>query len=296
MLTLGAGILLAQGWGSWGTWGPPPPVAPYTHKPLPKAYVRLPMIFPVIGSPRWGNSYGRWQPTNLHTGIDIAAPKLSPIVAPFSGVLGMKRESFWIYGDNGYTILGTHLNDDTYGKNDNRGSRDMMFAPNLYPNSYVRAGQFLGYVGDSGHATGPHLHFELYSPGIAPSMERLINPYYSLKVSQHLKKPRAFVQNPHLTPDDGQIRFVGCLRKPEPKQSRITLVLVAKQDPVGRLYPRIGPEYLKVRMTRDALEQVGGWPALNSADYRQEISVYGNKRGKEFLATEIRIEPMPNYG
>lgn len=296
MVAIGAGLLLAQGWGAWPRWGPPPPVAPYGLKPLPKAVVRVSMIFPVVGTSRWHNSYGRKEPGYLHTGIDIAAKKRTPIVAPFSGVLGLKRQSFWIYGDNGYAVLGTHLNDDRPGKNDNKGSLDVMFAPNLYPNSYVRAGQLIGYVGDSGRATGPHLHFELYAPGEQPSMQRLRSAYRSLKTSQKLRQPRAFIQNPQLWPDNGEVRMVGCLRKPEKVQRRITLVLVAKQMSSGKLYPKWGPSYLKVRLTQEAINDLGGWSVLQAADGRQEISVYGRMGTKEFRATQIRLEPMPNYG
>src|SRR5579859_8225206 len=159
------------------SWGPYPPVAPITMACLPRQYATVGLIFPLVGACHWGNDYNVSRGRYRHTGIDIKAPKWTPIVAPFKGTLGMKRESFWIYGDNGWAILGTHLNDDEPGHPSHKGGRDVMFSPTLEPGQTVQAGQFIGYVGESGNATGPHLHFELYAPGSGPSEERLRNPY-----------------------------------------------------------------------------------------------------------------------
>ncbi len=128
-------------------WGPQPPVAPYGLASLPAARVVKPMIFPVVGVGRWNLSYNSVRDGYRHTGVDIRAPKMTPIVASFAGTLGMKRESFWIVGDDGWSVLGTHLNDDNPGKRDGKGSRDLMFAPDLVPGQKVRAGQLIGYVG-----------------------------------------------------------------------------------------------------------------------------------------------------
>ncbi len=165
-------------------WGPTPPMVRLSMEPLPSQRVVKPLIFPIIGPCHWQDDYTFNRGGFRHGAIDIAAPKMSPIVAPFSGVMGMKTESFWIYGDDGWVMLGTHLNNDDPGTHNRRGCKDVMFAPNLVPGQHVYAGQFIGYVGMSGNATGPHLHFELFAPGRGPTAPRVRNPFLSLKDAQ----------------------------------------------------------------------------------------------------------------
>lgn len=242
-------------------WGPFPPVAPFGLTALPAQRVIKPMIFPVIGNSRWTPaSYGSGRGVYRHTGIDIKARKMSPIVAPFAGKIGFKRETFWIYGNDGWAILGTHLNDDNPGKHDHKGSRDMMFAPNLVPGQRVRAGQLIGYVGESGNATGPHLHFELYAPGQGPSMKRLRNPSPSLHMAQRIAAPR--ISAPTACPAKAHLRVDGCVRKVEP--SWLTLALVSKQFANGHTVAVSHPRYVRLRLSAKAIGQVGGVEALHS--------------------------------
>ena len=62
-----------------------------------------------------------------------------------------------------------HLNDDVRG-DDNRGGARTAYAKGLRSGMRVRAGQEIGYVGNSGDANGgpTHLHFEEHSPGGRP--------------------------------------------------------------------------------------------------------------------------------
>lgn len=84
----------------------------------------------------------------------------TPIYAPASGNAEFRTVStgglsFYVYGDNGDTYFGTHLQGYEGG------------------NRHVSAGELIGYVGDSGNAAGtPHLHFEIHPGGGSP-----VNPY-----------------------------------------------------------------------------------------------------------------------
>lgn len=89
----------------------------------------------------------------LHSGLDIAGTGLgSPVYASNNGTI-ITRERVYSYGNhiiidhnNGYYSLYAHMNG---------------FAKNLSIGSVVSRGQIIGYVGMTGYATGPHLHFEI---------------------------------------------------------------------------------------------------------------------------------------
>jgi murein DD-endopeptidase MepM/ murein hydrolase activator NlpD len=89
---------------------------------------------------------------HMHTGVDLAAPKGTPVVAAASGTVrfvGFRPG----YGNivvlghpRGFTTHYAHLSD---------------FARDLRVGAPVTEGQPLGAVGSTGTATGPHLHFEV---------------------------------------------------------------------------------------------------------------------------------------
>ncbi len=101
----------------------------------------------------WGRSGGR-----RHEGVDIIADRGTPVVAARDGYAqfktnGLGGRAIWLTADNGDKFYYAHL-DDWAGD-----SRD------------VTAGELIGYVGSSGNARGPHLHFETLPGG------RVENPY-----------------------------------------------------------------------------------------------------------------------
>ena len=90
----------------------------------------------------------------FHAGLDIAGTGYgSPVYASNNGTIEIMRSDRWNYGTH---IILNHHNGywTTYG----HMSR---FAKGLKVGSTVSRGQIIGYVGSSGAATGPHLHFEI---------------------------------------------------------------------------------------------------------------------------------------
>ncbi|MFQ6607210.1 MAG: M23 family metallopeptidase [Fidelibacterota bacterium] len=90
-----------------------------------------------------------------HTGVDVAAPKKSPIFAAASGLVVF---SGWTLGF-GHLIIISHGDGyiTLYGHND----ENLVEAPQR-----VERGELIALVGETGDATGPHLHFEIWKEGI----------------------------------------------------------------------------------------------------------------------------------
>lgn len=94
--------------------------------------------------------------TKYHSGVDLAAPLGTPIVAARSGTVEVAS-----YDDSsGYYVCIDHL--------DNYETRYMHMQKYIVtPGQFVVAGQIIGYCGETGVATGPHLHFAVYQNGKA---------------------------------------------------------------------------------------------------------------------------------
>ncbi len=108
----------------------------------------------------WGaaRSQGR-----SHEGIDIFAPRGTPIQATTQGIVSKVGENnlggrvVVVVGPGGAGHYYAHLEDYA----------------DIAPNDWVNAGDIIGYVGDSGNAKGtpPHVHYGIYINGSA------VNPY-----------------------------------------------------------------------------------------------------------------------
>ncbi len=128
-----------------------------------------PSMWPVEG--RVASSFGeRQDPINgegaFHTGIDIDAPYGTPVRATADGeVIGAGTESGYgrvVMVDNGHgvsTLFG-HLSSIA-----------------VVPGQHVARGDVIGQVGESGRATGPHLHYEVRVHNVP------VNPYKYLRVT-----------------------------------------------------------------------------------------------------------------
>ena len=86
-----------------------------------------------------------------HEGIDIAAPMLTPIIAPKDGYV---EEVSYTNGAYGYYIYIRHDDQvETFF-----GHMESIM-PEIIPGANVKAGQVIALVGSRGWSTGPHLHF-----------------------------------------------------------------------------------------------------------------------------------------
>jgi murein DD-endopeptidase MepM/ murein hydrolase activator NlpD len=92
----------------------------------------------------------------MHTGVDWAAPRGTPIVSAGNGtVIKAARESGYgnrveIQHANGYITTYNHMSG---------------FARGMREGLRVRQGQVIGFLGSTGLSTGPHLHYEVIVNG-----------------------------------------------------------------------------------------------------------------------------------
>ena len=94
---------------------------------------------------------------SCHTGIDLSASSGTPIQAARGGtVVWTKAELSGPYGNNTLIDHGDGLS--TFY------AHQTSFA--VSPGDRVKTGQVIGYVGSTGYATGPHLHFEVHINGV----------------------------------------------------------------------------------------------------------------------------------
>jgi murein DD-endopeptidase MepM/ murein hydrolase activator NlpD len=125
---------------------------------LRSAFLRAPVAFRRISSifgARKHPIFGEWR---NHTGTDYAAPEGTPVRAIGDGVVIFAGKK----GGYGNMIDIRHRNGmvSRYGHMRN-------FATGIHPGSRVGMGSTIGYVGMTGWATGPHLHFEIRVDGVA---------------------------------------------------------------------------------------------------------------------------------
>ncbi len=99
----------------------------------------------------------------FHSGVDFAAPQGKPIYAADTGVVIVAGEHPQYYGYGKITII------DHGRKNGKRLATVYAHQSQILvrEGETVKQGQEIGKVGRTGHATGPHLHFEVRVDGIA---------------------------------------------------------------------------------------------------------------------------------
>jgi murein DD-endopeptidase MepM/ murein hydrolase activator NlpD len=119
---------------------------------LRKAFLRSPMEFSRVTS---GFTNARFHPIlqtmRAHKGVDYGAPVGTPIRATgdgkviFAGVQGGYGKVIHLQHAGAHSTLYAHMS---------------RFAPRVANGARVAQGEVIGYVGQTGWATGPHLHYE----------------------------------------------------------------------------------------------------------------------------------------
>ncbi len=122
---------------------------------------------PLRAKARLSSPYGRRMHPILkyeifHKGVDLAAPKNTPVMAAADGVIesigrkGSYGKYIGIKHADGYQTAYAHLNG---------------YRADLKVKSKVKRGEVIGYVGSTGRSTGPHLHFEVLKN------KKIVNPF-----------------------------------------------------------------------------------------------------------------------
>jgi len=116
--------------------------------------------FPVAGPAYYSDiflEYRSWPEPHVHQGIDIEAGEGTPLRSPADGILTYSDSDPQGYGltalviqTDGTTYLLAHMSATVLG---------------LASGDLVSQGQVIGFVGETGDATGPHLDFEVHPHG-----------------------------------------------------------------------------------------------------------------------------------
>lgn len=148
--------------------------------------VDYPLVFPVDGDHHFSDWFWAARSGGIHHAQDLMADKMVPVVAVADGTIRLVN---WtskshmnpdrcctvaLRHNDGWESWYIHLNNDTPGTDDGQA---WGMADGIVPGVRVKAGQLIGWVGDSQSAeyTAPHLHFELRDPrGV------IVNPFQAL--------------------------------------------------------------------------------------------------------------------
>ena len=132
-----------------------------------KAFLRSPVEFSRVSSgfgARFHPIFNNWR---AHTGVDFAAPKGTRVLATADGNViavgprGGYGNAVEIKHGGGIATLYAHLSG---------------FARGVRAGTRLRQGDPIGYVGSTGYATGPHLHYEFKMAGMHQNPLRVSLP------------------------------------------------------------------------------------------------------------------------
>ena len=293
-------------------------VDPGTGTSYETSRVVVPMVFPVLGTTSYRDNFlvCRSGCSRMHMGQDLMGAKMSPLVAAFDGVVTSLRRESSPGGGNyvaitgtrgasaGWTAIYVHVNNDSPGTDDGRGTAAWAFPAGIELGARVLAGQLVGWRGDSGNAesTGPHLHFELrkgYGWG-----GTVYNAYPSLVAARRLAAP--LPSGPH--PDGSLLRHPsGVLFQVDGSAKRpvSATVLAANGLTAADAIPMTAAESLGYgtltaavprdgTVGRDAAGQLwlvtGGARAAVSAE---QLAALGRPAPRVWALTDADLAPLP---
>jgi murein DD-endopeptidase MepM/ murein hydrolase activator NlpD len=131
---------------------------------------------PVKGVVVFTDDFGEIRSGGPHPGIDMGALTGTPVVAVVDGIV---RQDPGGDGGNGAWLTGVDKMSYYYAH----------FSKYEGTGGIVKAGDVIGYVGMTGNATGPHLHFEVH-PGL-PGANPPVDPFATLVALCNDNLPKA---------------------------------------------------------------------------------------------------------
>ena len=152
-----------------------PGAPPEFVRPAPEVAARFTeggYVFPVFGPAAYGNTFGAYRPDvsgKWHHGEDIVAPVGTPILAVADGSLfsvgwnDLGGWRLWLRDETGNEFYYAHLS---------------AYSPLAIAGKRVKAGDVVGFLGDSGVSGVPHLHFEIHPAELlAYGYDGVVAPY-----------------------------------------------------------------------------------------------------------------------
>jgi murein DD-endopeptidase MepM/ murein hydrolase activator NlpD len=147
-------------------WRPPPYPAPWSLRPEDHFYFMRPIPSGEVNWPnpryRYGGTYSGEEST--HTGVDLGAVRDTPVLASADGEVvwtgfGLYRGAPDPNDPYGLAIAVRH--DFGFGGEPLYTVYTHLASSRVWRGQRVLAGEEIGTVGDTGHASGAHLHFEV---------------------------------------------------------------------------------------------------------------------------------------
>ncbi len=156
-----------------------------------------PLKIPIILS----GTFGELRNNHFHSGLDIKTQGKQglKIYAPADGYISRIKVSQWGFGKalyithyNGYTTVYAHLKKfaepfESYVKAI-QYKKENYQTGNIYPMEdkfLIKKGQVIGYTGDTGSSSGPHLHYEIRDTATG----HIINPMHFGLIPKDTKSP-----------------------------------------------------------------------------------------------------------